>query len=208
MKKLKGTIKKLLPLLFLIAGCTPPRLITQWKANDFNSLEGKKILIVGLLPREQFQAQAKLEKQLVTQLNAIGYNATASSMVYTSDVADADEQTVIEKLQGSGFDAVLTVTLTGKSSERKYLPDNIYYPPYGDYYNRFDIYHNDLFNHVYKPGYYIIDTDFAWKTDLFDLKSKKLLYSIQIQSATDLNTEKLAAGYGAIVVSSLRSNTR
>ncbi|MCO5946600.1 hypothetical protein [Mucilaginibacter flavidus] len=208
MKKLQGTVKKLLPLLFLIAGCTPPRLITQWKANDFNSLGGKKILVLALLPREQFQAEAKLEKQLVTQLNAIGCNATASKKVYASDVADVDEQTAIEKLQGSGFDAVLTVTLTGKSSERKYLPDNIYYPPYGDYYNRFDIYRNDLFNQVYKPGYYIIDTDFAWKTDLFDLKSKKLLCSIQIQSATDLNTEKLAAGYAVIVVSSLQPNPR
>ncbi|WP_295790710.1 hypothetical protein [Mucilaginibacter sp.] len=208
MKKLKGTLKKLLPLLFLIAACTPPRLITQWKANDFNSLGGKKILVLGLLPLAQFQTEARLEKQLVTQLNAIGYNATASNNLYASDAADVDEQTAIEKLQGSGFDAVLTVTLTGKSSERKYLPDNIYYPPYGDYYNRFDIYRNDLFNQVYKPGYYIIDTDFAWKTDLFDLKYKKLLCSIQIQSATDLNTEKLAAGYAAIVVSSLIPNPR
>jgi len=195
-------------MLFLIAGCTPPRLITQWTADDFNSPLGKKILVLGLLPPEQFQAKAKLEKQLITQLNAIGYNATASNKVHISDVTDVDEQTAIEKLQGSGFDAVLTVTLTGKSSERKYIPDNLYYPPYGDYYNRFDVYRNDLFNHVYKPGYYIIDADFTWKTDLFDLRSKKLLYSVQIQSATDLNTEKLAAGYAAIVVNSLHPNPR
>jgi len=208
MKKLKGMVKEILPLLFLIAGCTPPRLITQWKANDFNSSERKKILVLGLLPRAQFQTEARLEKQLVIQLNAIGYNATASNKVYISDVADMDEQAAIEKLKGSGFDAVLTIILTGKSSERKYVPDNIYYPPYGDYYNRFDIYRNDLFNHMYKPGYYIIDADFAWKTDLFELGSKKLLCSIQIQSATDLNTEKLAAGYAAIVVSSLQANPR
>jgi len=208
MKKLKGTVKKIWPLLLLIAGCTPPRLITQWRANDFNSPAVKKILVIGLLPRAQFQAEARLEKQLVIQLNAIGYNATASNKVYASDVVDMNEQNVIEKLQGSGFDAVLTIILTGKSSERKYFPDNIYYPPYGDYYNRFDIYRNDLFNQVYKPGYYIIDADFEWKTDLFDLRSKKLLCSMQIQSATDLNTKKLAAGYAAIVVSSLQPNRR
>lgn len=190
-------------MLLIIAGCVAPKVITVWKTEDLAGAGFKKIMVVALVPPEQNQTRVILENELVKHLNGLGYMASAAN-VYKPALSGINEQAAIAKLSNSGFDAALTIVLTDKQSERKYIPDNLYYPPYGDYYNRFEIYRNELFNQAYKPGYYIIDTDFLWRACLFNLKANKLMYAIQIHSCNDLNTVKLAAAYATMVINNLQ----
>lgn len=199
----KNTVKKLWPLLLIIAGCAAPKVINSWKAENLATAGFKKIIVIALLPPVQNHARVNLENELVKHLNGLGYNACAAN-VNGPALPGTDEQAAIAKLRDSGFDAALTIVLTDKKSERKYVPDNLYYPPYGDYYSRFEIYRNDLFNQAYKPGYYVIDTDFLWRTSLFDLKANKLIYYIKIYSVTGLNSKKLAAAYATMVINNLQ----
>ena len=49
---------------------------------------------------------------------------------------------------------------------------------------------------VYQPGYYVNDTRYFWESNLYELKTGQLLYSIQTQSFDPSSTESMAHEYG------------
>ena len=76
------------------------------------------------------------------------------------------------------------------------MPGNIYYSPYGYYYNRFWGYRTVLSRRIYEPGYYITDTKYFWESNLYDMSTQKLVYSVQTQSFDPANSESMGHEYG------------
>jgi hypothetical protein len=192
-------------ILFMIAaGCSSSKITTSWKAEDAVAGKYKKILVVGFIREADRSIQEKMENHLAGDLKALGYNAVSSLQEYGPKAFDnMDEEIALDKLNSSGVDAVITIVLLDKERERSYVPSAIHYSPYGTYYNRFWGYRSVLYNRIYEPGYYVTNTKYFWESNLYDMATQKLIYSVQTQSFDLDNSEKLGHEYGQMIVKNM-----
>ena len=116
------------------------------------------------------------------------------------------EEAILDKLQNSGFDAVITIVLLNKEKERYYVPGQPYYSPYVGYYRNFYGYYTTIYNRIYTPGYYVTDTKYFRESNLFDVTSKELIYSVQTESFDYTSSDMLAHEYGKMIVKDMIKN--
>ncbi|MFI5139918.1 MAG: hypothetical protein ACHQIM_19005, partial [Sphingobacteriales bacterium] len=149
--------------------------------------------------------QENMENHFVNDLKDLGYNAVSSLQEYGPKAFDQmDEAAALAKLKNSGVDAVITIVLLDKQKEKSYVPGGIfYYSPYGYYHNSFWGYRTALYHRIYEPGYYVVDTKYFWESNLYDMSTQQLMYSVQTESFDPANSESLAHEYGQIIVKNM-----
>jgi len=196
-----------LGLILLLAGCSTSRITSTWKSEDIVSKKYNKIMVLGLIREADRSIQENMENHLAGDLQALGYNAVSSLKEYGPKAFDKiDEDDAVNALKNSGIDAVLTIVLLDKAKERKYVPGNLYYSPYGYYYNRFWGYRVALYHRIYETGYYATDTRYFWESNLYDMATQKLIYSVQTQSFDPASSESMGHEYGQMIVKDMVKN--
>jgi hypothetical protein len=197
-------------LLLLAAGCAATRITTSWKAKDAVPQKYNKIMILGLIRTADRSIQEKMENHMIDNLKDIGYSAVSSLQEYGPKAFDKmDEEAALAKLKSTGVDAVITIVLLNKEREKSYIPGHIYYySPYGYYYNNFWGYRTALYHRIYEPGYYepghyVVNTRYFWESNLYDMSTQKLVYSVQTQSFDPANSESLAHEYGQLIIKNM-----
>jgi hypothetical protein len=113
------------------------------------------------------------------------------------------ENEVIQKLDNSGIDAVITIVLLDKEKEKYYAPGRVYYSPYTIYHRRFWGYYTTMYDRIYEPGYYSENTNYFWESNFFDAKTKELIYSVQTKSFNPNSSNALANEYGKLICNDL-----
>ena len=187
--------------MLMAAGCTTSKITTSWKAENTVPQKYNKILVLGLIREADRTLQENMENHFVGDLKELGYNAVSSLKEYGPKAFDKmDEEAALSKLKNSGVDAVITIVLLDKEKERKYVPGNMYYSPYGYYYNRFWGYRSTLYRRIYEPEYYVTNTKYFWESNLYDMSTQKLVYSVQTQSFDPANLESMGHEYGQLIV--------
>lgn len=187
-------------LMFVLA-CSSSRITYSWKSQMPPSKKYSKILVLALNGEDHVQARQQMEDHLVGDLKDLGYNAISAMTEYgPKTFRNTTEEAVVDKLQNSGIDAIVTIVLLDKSKERYYVPGNIYYSPYGIYHRHFWGYYRTMYDRIYTPGYYVINTRYFWESNLFDVTTKELLYSVQTESFEPTSSESLAHEYGQLIV--------
>jgi hypothetical protein len=188
-------------LLILSYGCTTSKITTTWKADNIIPPKFKKIMVLSLIREADRSIQQKMENHFVGDLKELGYDAVSSLQEYGPKAFDKmTEEEAIIKLKSGGVDAVITIVLLDKIRERNYIPNRINNSPYGYYQNRFWGYQGTLYNRIYEPGYYVIDTKYFWESNLYEMNTQKLIYSVQTQSFDPANSEVLGHEYGKMIV--------
>lgn len=188
-------------LISLLGGCSSSRIMHSWKSDAVATGKYNKILVVGLNGDDNTAMRARMEEHLVGDLKALGYQAISSLQEYgPKALATRDEDTVLSKLKKSGVDAVITIVLLDKEKERRYVPGEIYYSPYFIYQRSFWGYYRTMYGRIYSPGYYTTSTRYFWESNLYDLTSKELLYSVQTESFDPASLEGMAHEYGRLIV--------
>jgi hypothetical protein len=201
MKKIKWIA---VALLLITIGCHTSKITTSWKAENITPQKYNKVLVLGLIKENDRSLQQKMENHFVGDLQALGYHAVSSLQAYGPKAFDKmEEQAAIDKLKNSGVDAVLTIVLLDKQKERKYVAGNMYYSPYGYYYNSFWGYHTALCHRIYQPGYYVTNTQYFWESNFYDMATQKLLYSVQTKSFAPDNAESMGHEYGQMIVKNM-----
>lgn len=187
-------------LLFLFA-CSSSRITHSWKSDTTPPKKYNKILVIALNEEKHMEARQQMENHLVGDLKNIGYNAVSAINEYgPKEFRKMSEDAVLDKLQNSGIDAVVTIVLLDKSKERYYVPGNVNFTPYNVYHRRFWGYYTTMYDRIYTPGYYVIDTRYFWESNLFDVAGKELLYSVQTESFDPASSQALAHEYGQLIV--------
>ncbi|MBL7747979.1 MAG: hypothetical protein JNM19_11155 [Chitinophagaceae bacterium] len=204
MKKIKWTI---IILLLVAVGCTTSKITSSWKESSHVPKLYNKVMVLGLIRESDRTIQENMENHLVGDLKDLGYNAVSSMGEYGPKAFDnMTEEEAIGKIKNGGIDAVVTIVLLDKEKERKYVPGNTHYSPYGYYYNRFWGYRATLYRRIYEPGYYVTDTKYFWESNLYDMVTQKLVYSVQTQSFDPANTESLGHEYGQLIMQDMVKN--
>ena len=191
-------------VFLLITGCTSSRITSTWKAENVETRKYNKVLVLGLIRESDRTIQENMENHLVGDLKDLGYDAVSSLREYGPKAFDKmDEAAALGKLKNSGIDAVITIVLLNKEKERRYIPGHMNYSPYGYYYNNFWVYRNALYNRIHERGYYVIDTKYFWESNLYDMDSQKLIYSVQTQSFDEASSNALGHEYGRLIVKNM-----
>lgn len=142
-----------------------------------------------------------MENHLIGDLAERGYTAVSSIKEYgPKSFEGMKEEEVLNKLQNTGVDAVLTIVMLDKQRERYYVPGRVYYSPYVIYHRRFYRYYNTMYDRIYSPGYYQVNTRYFWESNLYDLSTKELLYSVQTESFDPESAQSLGHEYGKLIV--------
>jgi hypothetical protein len=203
---MKITIMVAAVFLMFAMGCSTSRITHSWKTESIPEKNYNKIMVVGLILNNDRNLREKMENHLVGDLSERGYTAVSSLKEYgPKSFENMKEQEVINKLNSSGVDAVITVVLLDKQRERDYIPGRIYYSPYTIYHRRFPGYYNTLYDRIYSPGYYQINTKYFWESNFYNIKNNELLYSVQTESFDPNSAEGLAHEYGKLIVNNMAS---
>jgi hypothetical protein len=194
-------------LMVISVGCNTSKITNSWKSNYITDNKFKNILVLGLIRESDRSIQRNMENHLVEDLLQRGYKAESALTEYGPKAFDKiDEEAAIGKIKNTGVDAVITIVLLDKKKERKYIPGNIFFSPYGYYYNHFWGYRSALYNRIYEPGYYVTDTKYFWESNVYDMSTQKLVYSVQTESFDPSSTEKMGHEYGQIIIKDLIRN--
>lgn len=196
----------LLASLFVTA-CSTTKITSSWKAANLQPKKYNKILVLGLIKDSDRSLQEKMEAHLVDDLKSKGYNAVSSLQEFGPKAfSNATEAEAIARLKQSNIDAVVTIVLLNKQKERNYVPGRMYYSPYVMYYKRFWPYYGTLNYRIYEPGYYVTDTKYFWESNLYDVSTQSLLYSVQTKSFDPANSESLGHTYGKLIIKVITDN--
>jgi hypothetical protein len=60
-----------------------------------------------------------------------------------------------------------------------------------------------MYGRVYSPGYVSVNTRFFWESNLYDVSSKKLLYSVQSETFNPSSAADMGKAYSRIVVKNM-----
>lgn len=191
---------------FLLSSCSNTMVVSSWKADKVPSSNYKNIIVLGIINQKDRSLRIELENSMVKQLRNLGYNAVSAMDKFGPKAFNkVNEDSIASELVNSGFNAVITTSLLDKSKEHSYNPGNVRYQPMGIYYNRFGRYYTTIYDRVYTPGYYTTQTNFFLETNLYDLSTKELVYSVQGKSFDPSSASALSIDYSKAIVKDMKS---
>lgn len=185
----------------ILVSCSSTKITSSWKANDATATNYNKVLVVGLQPPKYRMAQEDMENRMVKDLKNKGINATSAFAEFGPKAFNnKSEEKLLSTLKDKGYDAAITIVLEDKSNERYHTPGTVSYQPVAVYRNRFSGYYSTVYSRYSTPGYTTTETNYLWETNMYDLGSDKLLYSVQSKSFNPSSTENLGKQYSKNIV--------
>jgi hypothetical protein len=188
----------------VIAACTSPNKIISWKKETTAQQQYTKILVLGFMRSADNDIRENTEGLLSEYMRNAEINAVSSLELYGTKVFDRmDEDDALYQLNNSCVDAVLSITLLNKKKEKEYVPGTIHYTPYSYYYDHFWRYRNTVNHRIYEAGYYTDNDDVFIECNLYDMKTQKLVYSVQTKSFHVSDYDSMGKIYGKLIVKDL-----
>jgi hypothetical protein len=190
----------ILCVLFLMA-CSGTKITHSWKAPDVTNKKYQEILVIAVAKDTDADLKIMMENHLIDDLKSSGYRATSALVKYGSKAfAGMEKEKVAQKLSDDGIDAVMTIVLLDKKQEKEYIPSRIFHSPYYVSHNHFLEYYNTITRRIETTGYYSTSTKYFWESNFYDVKNRKLVYSVQTQSFDPTTTRAMAHKYGKLIV--------
>ena len=203
MKNMKWFIGAL--AVFTIISCNSTQVISSYKDDKVTAKDYKKILVLGIFQQKERSLRQEAETKLVNRLKDEGYNAVSAMDDFGPKAFEkVSEDQLAANLKSSGYDAVITTALLDKTKEENYQPGTSRLQPVGVFYNRFGRYYSTVYDRVYQPGYYTTSTDYFLESNLYDIKSGDLIYSIQTKSYDPSSATSLASDNSKRIVQDLK----
>lgn len=193
-------LRQLLALLLLgLAQCASTSVMTSWHDPTYASGSLRHPLVVALANRPA--VRVKLEDALVSALRNAGVDAAASYRVFPE--AELTQGAIADKLPTTDRDSLLITHLVDVKIENYEVstPAPSYYPSYGD---RWGSYYAHSYTVVGSPRYQEYETydvrKYVLRTNLYDAKSEKLVWTVLTQSETPAAFDTTIRKFAGVVV--------
>jgi hypothetical protein len=197
MKIMKLFVLLLISATFLLASCTTTTVITDvWKDKDY---QGKAQKIVVIMVAKSSNIRNMFEDRFVGELDARGNNAFQSHTIIPMEQLP-DKELVKSKIRSSGADTVLISRLVDTKTVESYMPGQIYNVP--SFYNDWGRYYDILFT----GSGYTDDIQVAYiETNLYDLKTEKLIWSAHSKTERTEGEQQLITVFIQVTLKKLAS---
>lgn len=192
-------------LLLLLYACGPTvKVMQSWVAPNRPNKRFSKIMVLVLAPAKYSDAGRIGEEAMVSELKANGVNAVSAQAEYgPARFRNDSEQVAVSKMRRSGADGVIITSLLDVDKEKRYVPGTGWYPP--PYYGRFWGYYSYWYGRAYDPGYYETTSKYYFETNLYDLATSNLLYSVQSQTIDPPSVAAVAKDFSKQLVKDMRA---
>ncbi len=162
-------------------------------------------MVVGLFTNKDRGLREQMENHLQDDLQDLGFNAVSSMKLYgPTSFERMNENALLSKIEVDGVDALLTIVLLDRKKEKHYVPGRVYFSPFYSYHRRFGPYWGVMYERIYSPGYYQTQTKYFWESNIYDLKTKQLVYSVQTESFDPDEASALAHRYGKVIINDMK----
>ena len=194
----ENSVKWLCCLLFcafLIISCAGTELTQKPVDDAYTGKPVSNILIIAITGNEH--NRRTYEKKFVAQLKSMGVDAV-SSEEYIQMPADLEmkKEMILNAVDQYKNDAVIITHLVGKEDK--------------DVYNRGSSGHRGLFGFYHSryssPGYSSTSTTVQLETNLYDVKTEKLIWSGKSKTLSKERTDKIIDEVIKAVISNLQKN--
>jgi hypothetical protein len=169
-------------------------------------------------------ARSTLEGDISRRLKREGVKVTQSLDIFshTEKLETAEEKkAAVEKIQGLGHDAIITVTLVRHTEENRYVPGaNSYTPtnigygsgyyspttgalPAGNY-SSFGGYYTNASSLYQTPGYYEMDKTYFVESRMFDTKTSRLVWSAQSETFNPGDLDNASDDFSLVMVDAMK----
>src|SRR5215217_15507 len=208
-------IRRLLTSMFLLIACSillytcspSTRITGSWvePSAQGQPFQGKRVFIASLT--RNMELRTKLENTLAEQATKRGISVIKSTEHFSPDFYQKipEEKALLQQIRNSGANAILTVSLINKESETRYVPGTRTYSPFSYYrwYGGFYSYFNYWRPSLYEPGYYVTDKTYFMETNLYDIKTNRLIWSAQSETMNPGSIDEFARTYPKVLIAQL-----
>lgn len=190
----------------LLTGCSSTTLSGAWKNPDYNN-RVEKVYIVGIASQETHRRI--FEDDFNQQLADYGVTGLSSYKDMPTS-KEIDEFKIAQNIKANGADSVLMVHATGKRTEQVVNPGRITTYDGGRYYERpyyrnYGSYYNQRREVIYEPATITQFEIVTVEANLYDTKTKDMIWSAQLETVIDGNLQKLLKDFVKTVVKDLKS---
>lgn len=186
-------------VVFLLCACgTTTKITGSWRRANATANGYRNIFVAAMTAN--IPVKQSVENGLQQQLQQPGLTINKSVDVFPpnfSTQTGAKRELLLEKIQGTGADGIITIALLRKETESRYVRGGAYWNPglrYG-FYNRFSTYYGNWSPYVYSPGYYDEQKVYYLETNLYDAKTEELIWAAQSETYDPTNIESFLKGY-------------
>lgn len=192
--------------LLLLACASSVKVLHSWTPPNRPTKKFKEIMVLVLAPQKYNDAGRIGEEAMVNQLKANGVNAVSAQALYGPErFRNDNEDIAMAKMRRSGADGVLVTSLLNVHKEHRYVPGYWTPPPY---YGQFWGYYSYWWGRAYwgyDPGYYETTRKYIFETNLYDLATSNLLYSVQSQAVDPASTQDVANTFAIKLVQDMKA---
>jgi len=158
----------------LLGACASTKLTHTWVDEGYSGKAFSSFLVIGVSDREGIRRS--FEDKFVGQLKQAGVEAVSSADAIDIPASrELEKEKILEVVRKYQNDGVVMTHLVGVEKEQVYHPPTV--SPYG-YYG----YYRRVYGVVHRPGYYTTQTLVRLETNVYDVKTEKLVWSGQSET--------------------------
>jgi len=165
--------------------CGPSQKITgSWADPDAKTMGPYKKVFVIVMSQDP-DMNYNIESQIASTLKSRGFEVVRSNDIFPpkfSVTRDFSREELVASIKRTGCDAVFTLALLDTKKVESYNPGAVYYPVNYGYYGNYYGYYSHYYPQMYTPGYYSVERTYYLETNLYDVESTKLLWSVQSEA--------------------------
>jgi len=181
-----------------LTGCSQTKVTSVWVDPEYQGDGIDNVFVVGV--SKDGGLRRIFEDEFVSLFKERGVTATSSyRLVPDEDLRD--EKILDEKVNASGSDTILMTRLIDIRKDTQYVPPDYVYAPPPYYYGGWHGYYNRAY--MVSPGYTVEYETAVLETNLYDLKSDKLIWSARSDAPTDGNMGKHIKDFAKSIISQL-----
>lgn len=191
-------MKKAHSLIVMAAliSCFPLLIQPSTKGAEACPQKYQKILV--LVSGTDSSLLLKMEDQLTSRLQHLGYTAVSAMRQYGPDgFKNIREEEPLKQLYP--YDAVMTITLLNKVNEKCCVSIS-------DSSKFFWEYYADTYARINTPGYYTEKGKYYWEANFYELCNWQLKYSMQTHPFESILTQPLLPENGNLIIEDMMKN--
>lgn len=202
MKKLFRTCLSAFMLIVLVACSQKAKVTSSWADPSLKSYGANNILVFGISNSDT--NQKLYENVFVEELAKTDVQAMASYKAIGT-IPEPDRKIIEAAIKRTGASAVLITHAMDSTSETHSFPGTIHFRP-GGYYGSMYGYYGHTYQAVYTPPTNVTRTTIFLETNLYDVTTEKLVWSVQSEA---INPKLLRTDFERIVniqISNMKRN--
>ena len=184
--------------VFLLAGCSQTKVTSVWVDQEYQGDGINNVFVVGV--SKDGGLRRIFEDEFVALFRQRGVSAVPSYRLLPDKDLE-DENMLVSKVEESGSDAILITRLIDIRRDTQYIPPDYVYAPPPYYYGGWHGYYSRAY--MVSPGYMVEYETAVLETNVYDLKTDKLIWSARSDAPTDGSMGKHIREFAQSIITQL-----